>query len=425
MLETILRNFRRIIPKSLYKEAQPMYHFLLAFAGKTLYRFPSKYIKVIGITGTKGKSSTTEYVNAILEAAGYKTSILSTIRFKVGGNSRKNLYKMTMPGRLFTQKFLRESVNSGCDYAIIEMTSEGARFYRNHGVHMDGLIVTNISPEHIESHGSFENYLNAKLSIAKSLEKSCKKNKVIVVNMSSPNTEKFLDINVDKKIKVDTTDLSNVDISLPGEFNKANAKLAVELCKSFGVGEDVCMTAIKNLKSIAGRAEEVTVNDGGLSNKQNFKVVVDYAHTVDSLEKIYSAYPGVRITVIGATGGGRDKWKQPQLGKTADDNCKVVIVTDEDPYDDNVMEIINNVASGVKNKIVNETLFIESDRRKAIALGIKIANEISKDSQENVSVIISGKGTDPYIMRAKGNKEKWSDREVAEEELGKLLLNTK
>lgn len=419
MLEKLLRTIEKyLIPKWLYKMGQPFYHFALAFIGNIIYRRPSRYIKVIGITGTKGKSSTTEFVNAILEEAGYKTSILSTIRFKIGDNSKKNLYKMTMPGRFFTQKFLRESVDANCDFAIIEMTSEGSRFYRHYGVQLDALIVTNISPEHIESHGSFENYLNAKLNIAKALEKSCKKSKTLVVNTSSDNIEKFLNIKVGNKIKVDTSNLKDLELSLPGDFNKANAALAIALCKSFGVKEEVCLKAVKSLNHIAGRAEEITID----KDLQKFKVVVDYAHTVDSLEKIYGAYEGVKIAVLGATGGGRDKWKQPELGATADKYCDYVYVTDEDPYDDDVMEIINNVVSGVKTKKLNSTLFIDQDRRSAIAMAIKKANELyQEDNSKIISVIISGKGTDPYIMRANGQKEKWSDAEVAKEELSKLF----
>ena len=124
ILNKTLRKIERVVPRQIYKLFQPTYHFILAFVGKHLYGNPSKNIKVIGITGTKGKSSTTEFVNSILEAAGYKTSILSTIRFKIGDNSKRNLFKMTMPGRFFVQKFLRDSVNAGCDYAVMEMTSE-------------------------------------------------------------------------------------------------------------------------------------------------------------------------------------------------------------------------------------------------------------------------------------------------------------
>ena len=144
-MEKILRTLEKIIPRKLYRFLQPSYHLFLALLGTTLYRKPSRKIYVIGITGTKGKSSTTEFVNGVLEASGKKTAILSTIRFKIGDTSRPNTFKMTMPGRLFTQKFLRRAVDAQCDYAIIEMTSEGARFFRHVGVDLDALIFTNLS----------------------------------------------------------------------------------------------------------------------------------------------------------------------------------------------------------------------------------------------------------------------------------------
>lgn len=325
---------------------------------------------------------------------------------------------MTVPGRFFVQKFLRESVKAKCDFAIIEMTSEGARFYRHKYTNIDYLLVTNITPEHIESHGSYDKYLSSKLKIAVETVRSKKKKgveKIIITTDTQEDLQKFHLHKADKNITISTKEISNINLSLPGDFNKANALLALTLAKEIGIDEDLAKSAVKDLKKISGRAEEVKI-----SEKQNFKAVVDYAHTVDSLEKIYSAYPGLKIAVLGATGGGRDKSKRPHLGTTADQNCDIVIVTDEDPYDDDVVEIINDVVSGIKNKIMNETLFVKMDRREAIALGLQKAKNLSK-TVENVSVIITGKGTDPYIMRANNQKEKWSDREVTEEELKKIF----
>lgn len=425
-INKILRKIEKLIPRKVYKALQPYYHFLLSLTGAIIYRFPSKKIKVIAITGTKGKSSTTEFVNAILEEAGYSTSILSTIRFKIGKDSKRNLYKMTMPGRFFTQKFLRESVDAGCDYAIIEMTSEGARFYRHKFTNPDYLLVTNITPEHIDSHGSYEKYLSCKLLIAKELGKTKNKNlnnqkstaKAIITTNTQKDLEKFHDFKVDKNITIDTDseEIKSLNLKLPGDFNKANAMLALTLADSLDIDKEIAKKAVENLSIISGRAEEIKINNPD----QNFKVVIDYAHTVDSLEKIYSAYSDTKIAVLGSCGGGRDKGKRSQLGETADKNCEIVIVTDEDPYDDDVTEIINDVASGIKNKELNKNLFIEIDRRKAIRIAIEKARDLAK-TKKDVAVIVSGKGTDPYIMRANNKKEKWSDAEVAREELLKIF----
>ena len=191
-MDGILDRLKKIIPRSLFNALQPAYHYSLALLGAIIYRFPSKKIKVVFITGTKGKSSTTEILNAILEGAGKNTAVLGTVRFKVADESRPNMYKMTVPGRFFVQRFLRQAVNAGCEYAVIEMTSGAAVQYRHYFIEPNALIFLNISPEHIEQHGGFENYLAAKLMLADALEKSPKKNKVLVVNSDDKSSNKFI-----------------------------------------------------------------------------------------------------------------------------------------------------------------------------------------------------------------------------------------
>ena len=169
MFEEILRIGRRIIPERIFRAAQPLYHFTLALCAAVLYGFPSRNIKVVAVTGTKGKSTVVELTTAILEEAGFAVASLSTIRFKIGKNERRNLYKMTTPGRFFVQKFLRNAIRSGCAYAVLEMTSEAARNYRHAFIGFDAVIFTNLAREHIESHGSYEKYRDAKLSLVRAL----------------------------------------------------------------------------------------------------------------------------------------------------------------------------------------------------------------------------------------------------------------
>lgn len=421
-MEKILRKIEKVVPRRVYKLAQPLYHYMLAQVGALIYLYPSKKIHVIGITGTKGKSSTCEYVNAILEEAGYETALLSTIRFKIADDSAPNMFKMTMPGRFFVQKFLKDSVRAKCDYAIIEMTSEGARFYRHHGVEMDSFIFTNLTPEHIESHGSFEKYKQAKLAIARRLEKSKKKNKRIIANISDEHGYDFLEFQVDKKLGYKVEDSKALEIGIEGDFNKMNALAAKTLALDLGINEDIINRAIKNLKHIPGRVEHINCG-------QSFQIVIDYAHTPDSLEKLYKTYPDKYIiAVLGSCGGGRDKAKQSVLGSVADKYASKIIITDEDPYDDDPTEIINNVASGVRHN----TPALILNRRDAIHYALAEAIRLSALDPSfgegavggrglNIIVIISGKGTDPYIMRANGTREIWSDKLVVEEELKKLI----
>src|SRR3990172_11524710 len=199
-MEIILRFLEKyIIPKKLYAWGQPIYHYALALLGAILFLFPSRKINVIAVTGTKGKTSVVEITGAILEEAGYKVALTSTLRFKIGSESERNMYKMTIPGRFFLQKFLRRAVKAGCQYAVVELTSEGARQFRHKFISLDALIFTNLAKEHIESHGSYENYVAAKLKLAEALAKSKKQNKILVVNADDAEAKKFLAVNVSGK----------------------------------------------------------------------------------------------------------------------------------------------------------------------------------------------------------------------------------
>lgn len=402
-IEKSLRKIEKFVPRKVYKFFQPAYHFVLALVGAIIYRYPARNIHVVAITGTKGKSTTTEFVNAVLEEAGYKTAILSTIRFKIADHNKPNMYKMTMPGRFFVQKFLREAVDAGCQYAIVEMTSEGAKMWRHAFTSLNTLIFTNLSPEHIESHGSFEKYRDAKLGLARAVARSWKQNTKVIANADDKHGPHFLIYNVDQNIPYFEKDAKKIKINIPGDFNKVNALAAATFARSIGISEENITNALAHLTHIPGRVEEINAG-------QDFKVVVDYAHTADSLEKLYKTYKGKKIAVLGSCGGGRDKAKRPILGSLADKHCDVVIVTDEDPYDDDVNEIISDVASGV----TTQEPIIEVDRRAAIRLAITKAGP-------GDTILITGKGTDPYIMRANGEREPWSDSRVAREEIEKFL----
>jgi UDP-N-acetylmuramoyl-L-alanyl-D-glutamate--2,6-diaminopimelate ligase len=414
--------------KDLIKKITPApllsaYHYCAAFYGAALYRFPSNKLVVIGITGTKGKSTTAELVAAILKEAGYKVALASTIRFAIGEQSEPNLFKMTMPGRTFLQQFLRKAVDRGATHAVIEMTSEGAKQYRHKGIALDALVFTNLQAEHLESHGGMEAYAAAKLSLAKHLEESHKRPRYIVANADDKYGKDFLSVNVEFKAPFSlkdaepyTTDEKSVrfvwrrgelfTVPLPGLFNLQNILAALTLADAMGIPHAKIKKALETIAPVAGRAERV-------ERGQPFTVVVDYAHTPDSLRALYDTYSSKRIIgVLGSTGGGRDAWKRPAMGKIADDFCDVAILTNEDPYDEDPRKIIDEIAGGFK-KQKPHVIF---DRRKAI-------HEALREANEGDVVLITGKGTDPYIMGPQGAKEVWSDRRVAQEELKKLGYN--
>jgi UDP-N-acetylmuramoyl-L-alanyl-D-glutamate--2,6-diaminopimelate ligase len=430
-MDKILRKIKKIIPRRVFLLLQPIYHYKLALLGAIVYGFPSKDIKVVFVTGTKGKSSTTEFINAMLESGDKKTALLGTIRFKIDEKTWPNKFKMTTPGRFFVQKFLRDAVTAGCEYAILEMSSEAAKQYRHKFIDTDALVFTNISPEHIESHGSFEKYLNAKLSLAKALEKSRKVGRIVVANADDPESEKFLAINVPVKISYKLEDIKPFELKdsgstftlfgqqihtvLPGKFNLYNILAAANYAYTQGISLEQIKTAVEHLEEIKGRVQKI---DAG----QNFTVVVDYAHTADSLKNLYEAFPdNQKICVLGNCGGGRDTWKRPEMARIADNYCDEIILTDEDPYDDKPEQIVEEMRAVIEKKPVSVIM----DRRVAIHTAIKRARTLKKNTKNKIAVLISGKGTDPYIMRANGAKEPWSDADVATEELKKVLLENK
>ncbi len=419
---------KRFLPTSLLNSIRPLYHYSLAWLGATIYRHPSKHITVLAVTGTKGKSTVTELVTNILEGDGKSVASLSTIQFKVGNDVRPNLYKMTTPGRFFVQSFLREAVDAGCIHAVIELTSEGAKQFRHKFLELDALIFTNLTPEHIESHGSFENYKNAKLQIAKQLEASVKQPRFIVSNTDDEHGTDFLAVDVEEKIPYGLKDLKlytlhkdgigliftdgederTIRVPLVGLFNVYNALAAIKLTRALGVSLNSIEKSLRSLPPVKGRVEHV------YSPKEATKqvtAIVDYAHTPDSLEKLYQAFKDVpKIGVLGNCGGGRDSWKRPEMASIAERYCDYIILTNEDPYDENPRQIVEQMTKGIENK---EKFEIIMDRRAAIATAIKKA-------PSGGYVLISGKGTDPYIMGPNNTKEPWSDAEVAAEELAKL-----
>jgi UDP-N-acetylmuramoyl-L-alanyl-D-glutamate--2,6-diaminopimelate ligase len=421
-MEKILRVVEKFIPKKLYKLGQPIYHYLLTLTGAIIYRFPARKIKIIGVTGTKGKSTTVEIINSILETAGYKTAVSGTIRFKIGEHERPNKFKMSMPGRFFMQKFVADAVKSKCDFAIIEMTSEGSKQFRHKFIYTDAFVFTNLSPEHIENHGSFEKYKEAKVRMVDNLQK---KNGVLIVNEDSEHTNAFVerhngdvrtfsihDVEIDSTMPiVFSLDNTTYSSSLVGEFNVLNILAAINVAKHFNVPEEKITEGIFRITEVKGRAQFVP-------NSLSVDIVVDYAHTPDSLEAIYKAFSSDTnegdsqkklICVLGNTGGGRDKWKRPEMAKIANTYCDLVFLTDEDPYNEDPIEIVNQM----KENIDSNKLEIEMDRKEAIRKAILRA-------KSNDVVLITGKGTDPYIMRENGKKEPWSDFEKVKEVLEEI-----
>ncbi|HEX8591603.1 MAG TPA: UDP-N-acetylmuramyl-tripeptide synthetase [Candidatus Paceibacterota bacterium] len=417
LINFVVGILKRILPRKLIRPLLPLYHRGLAFLLAFSYGFPAKRLTVIGVTGTKGKSSVCDMLYTVLHHAGISVAVAGTIRFAIKDASEPNLYKMTMPGRGFIHDFLARARKQGCSHAVVEVTSESVKQYRHRYLYLDALVFTNLQKEHIESHGSFENYARAKQQIGLELAGSPKRPRGIIPNIDDPQGAFYLNLPVEEKLPFSYEDAKDValspghaaftyegvrfDIRLPGSFSVMNALAVINAARFVGVPLTTAAEALARLERIPGRTERI---DEG----QEFQVVVDYAHTPDSLSALYAAYPGRKVCVLGNTGGGRDTWKRPEMGRIADEACDEVILTNEDPYDEDPHSVVRAMADGMKREP-----HIIMDRRAAIATAITLA-------RPGDSVLITGKGTDPYIMGPNDTKTPWSDAAVAREELKKL-----
>ncbi len=423
-MDNLLQHIKRFIPRRIFSFFQPYYHHLLSVLAAYYYRFPSRQLTVIAVTGTKGKSSTTEIITHLLEQQGYRVASLSTIQFKIGEQVERNLFKMTTPGRFFVQHFLRRAVTAECTHAVIEMSSEAVKLYRHLYIDFDALVFTNLSPEHIESHGSFTNYKAAKLKLAAALARSKKQPRYIVANIDDEHGADFLDFPVENQLPYSLKDLSlytlqkdgfsmildgqTFRVPLLGLFNVYNTLAAVTLVRALGLDLKTIEAGLRTLPTIKGRVELLKSPE---SAPKKITAVIDYAHTVDSLTKVYEAFPDThKICLIGNTGGGRDTWKRPEMAAVAEKYCDYIIFTNEDPYDESPYDIIDAMIKGLSKDARYEIIM---DRRAAINKALQLA-------PDNSYVMITGKGTDPYIMGANNTKEPWSDLEVTREEMANL-----
>ncbi len=410
------------------------YHFLWAWLGARAHGSPSRRMFVIGVTGTKGKTTTLELVNAILEAAGKRTALISSLRIKVGGESGKNPTGNSMPGRARLQAFLARAVAAKCQYALIEVTSQGIVQHRHRFINWNIGAITNLAPEHIEAHGSFENYRKAKLDFLKYVVRRGGK---AFLNADDKNFRFF----ADELAKTDRRGGVSAPITyaradewlrnylpkigpmravtegaapkfLLSEFNEENVAAAVAIARELGVSDRAIRDALVGFRGVPGRMEFVA--------RGPYTAIVDYAHTPDSLRAAYRAakpdptanYPEPRlICVLGAAGGGRDRWKRPEMGKIAAEYCDEIILTDEDPYDEEPAAIVKEVRSGILGgdpELAN--VYEILDRREAIKKAVRLA-------RPGDVAIGTGKGSEDWIHVANGKKLPWNERREFEEAL--------
>jgi UDP-N-acetylmuramoyl-L-alanyl-D-glutamate--2,6-diaminopimelate ligase len=431
---------RRLVPVRL----RLVYHAGLVRLAQARYRHPARELVVVAVTGTSGKSTVVWITSHLLAALGVRNGRSSTIDFFDGHRSWLNDLKMTMPGRFFIPRLMRQMVKNTCTVAVIEVTSEGIVQQRHVGLEPDVVALTNLSPEHIESHGSYAKYQATKERLFAGLASARRKRgqkKVIVVNADDPKAPDFLRYEADEKIGASgrgvhlpqTRDLQMTDLHLSahgmrgtlafqgaraaftstyiGEHNAENIRVAAALALSLGQPLDAIATALAEVPLPPGRFEQIALHDR--------RVIVDYAFHERALEALYEAaraLPHKRIIhVLGGTGGGRDRWRRDVIGKFAGTHADIVVVTNEDPYDEDPAAIALAVAAGAKKvgKMEGENLHFILDRRLAIRRALELATE-------DDLVLITGKASEQWIVGPHGHRIPWDDRTVVREELARL-----
>lgn len=430
--KTIFHQIKSKIP---FGWLQP-YHYFLARLAAFVYRNPSKELVVIGVTGTNGKTTTTYFIAKALEASGFKTGCTTTAIMKIGEREWLNRTKMTMPGRFFMQRMLRDMVKAGCRYAILETSSQGLLQHRHIGIDYDMAVFTNLTPEHIEAHGGFEAYKSAKAILFQTVASARPKTiagklvpKAVVLNRNSPHADfyaraagktpiawygmkaragDFVPEEIKEKASSTYLRVANTEVNLhvPGLHNVENAMAALCVCRILEVDMKKAAELISKITTVPGRMERVELG-------QPWTVFVDYAYEPESLRRCLAtvkAIPHTRVIhVLGSCGGGRDVSRRPILGALSAAQADVVIVTNEDPYDDDPNIIIDQVLQGALShgKILNQNAFAILDRQTAINKAMALA-------EPNDIVLLTGKGCEPWICVAHGQKLAWDERAAAE-----------
>ena len=409
------------------------YHKMMAMAAALFYGFPSSDMVVIGVTGTKGKTTTSNIIHKIFSEAGFKTGLLTTVNYKIGDEEHANLTKQSTMSPFQLNKILKEMKRAGCEVLVLEVTSHAMMQSRVWGINFDTAVFTNIAQEHLDYHGTFDEYKRAKGMLFNQLNISPRKSgvqKVSVLNAEDQEFGYFAGFPVDQQfaygiqkgtyvardleMKADSTTFtikipngeSRMTLKIPGRMNVYNALAAATVAVAHHINLETIKVAIEGMKTVPGRIE--VINEG-----QPFTVIVDYAHTPDSLEQLLQMFKDVSkkrlITVFGAC-GDRFKGNRPLMGQVMDKYSDYIVLTDDDPFTEDHKSIASMVREGIKRE-EGDRFWQILDRREAIRLALSLA-------EEGDTVVVAGKGAEEF--QVVGNKRiPHDDRKVCREILSR------
>lgn len=408
----------------------------LANLACAFYGYPARQLCTIGITGTDGKTTTANLISTLLETAGWRDGLMTTANFKITGQEWENATRQSTLEALEIQQFLRRLVDEQVTHAVIEATSHGLVLQRVHGCEFDVGVVTNITHEHLDFHKTIDAYRRAKARLFEMLDPTRDKHRgsrpVAILNRDDVSYEvlkpycrvPILDYGIDTSAAVRAVDLQmkasstafrvvlpdgecQIETQLVGRFNVSNCLAAIATAYSQGVPLEAIARGLASVKGVTGRMEHI---DEG----QDFAVIVDYAHTPDSLGKVLNTLRPLtkgKLLVVFGSAGERDRQKRPIMGGVAAQLTDFFVLTDEDPREENSEDILREIAAGAEaaGKRQGKDFLCIADRRAAIAAAFAHAGP-------GDTVLLAGKGHEQSIIIGR-EKRPWDDRRVAREEL--------
>jgi UDP-N-acetylmuramoyl-L-alanyl-D-glutamate--2,6-diaminopimelate ligase len=395
----------------------------LGIMAANYFENPSEKLKLVAVTGTNGKTSTVTLLYQLFREMGYNVGMLSTVENRINDDIIPTTH--TTPHPIAIQSLLRKMVDEGCTYGFMEASSHAIVQERLAGLMLTGAVFTNISHDHLDYHGTFDEYIKAKKKLFDELPKEAfalvnaddKRGMVMLQNCKGAHQTFGLKYPADFKAKVlsNTIDGLELDVNnkqiwfrMIGEFNAYNLLAVFGVATLLGEDEDEVLMQLSKIKGAQGRFDKITIH--------GITAIVDYAHTPDALENVLKTIQGVRsggekiITVVGC-GGNRDRSKRPVMAKIATKLSDKVILTSDNPRDEDPMAILKEMEAGVNPVDFRKTLIIE-DRREAIKTAGVMANK-------GDIILIAGKGHETY-QEIKGVKHPFDDREVVKEMLKML-----
>lgn len=360
----------------MWQKLKNYYHLIQAALAAIFFNFPSRHITVIGVTGTDGKTTTIHMIYEILRSITPKVSMVSSIYAAIGAKTFDTGFHVTTPSSWQVQKYLRKAVDSGHKYFVMETTSHGLNQNRLAFVEFNLGVLTNVTHDHLDYHGTWEKYALSKLKLFRNT-KHC------VLNLDDEKSYEFLKNKVgDNMVSYSlggkglfTLKSFPIKLNYQGEHNLSNALAAATAATILGVTRPKILKALNNFKFPKGRLDRIEMS-------QSFEAYIDFAHTPNALKqtlltlrKSQKNRNKSKLIIVFGAAGKRDKTKRLEMGEIADSLADVIILTSEDPRDEDPDKISMEIKKGIKEKSLGRSLFIISDRQKAIDYAVSICND--------------------------------------------------